>query len=209
MTEIESAFESRADEYDSWFDANQALYQVELGAVRELFPPVEKSLEVGVGSGRFAAALGIRTGVEPAESMAAIARSRDVEVISGKAENLPFAAGAFQAVLMVTAICFMDDVDCAFSEAFRVLESHGALVVAFIDRASSLGRKYAENKDKDPFYREARFYSVGEVEAALRKAGFRLEGARQTLVSDERVPESAVLPGHGLGAFVVLKAVKP
>ena len=47
---------------------------------------------------------------------------------------------------MVTVICFFDDVRKAFREVFRVLKPSGTLVVAFIDRASPLGKKYDERK---------------------------------------------------------------
>jgi ubiquinone/menaquinone biosynthesis C-methylase UbiE len=63
-------------------------------------------VEIGVGTGRFASALGVPLGVEPSESMRRIARKRGIEVISGKAEALPFRDGCLDYVLMVT-VCLL------------------------------------------------------------------------------------------------------
>lgn len=95
-----------------------------------------------MGSGRFAAPLGIALGVEPSEVMARLARSCGVAVLAGVAEALPFADTTFDLVLMVTVLCFVDDAKLALQEAHRVLKPGGCLVLAFIDRLSELGQQY-------------------------------------------------------------------
>src|SRR5438445_13302667 len=114
-------FERHADEYDAWFDRNAGLYEAELHTIKAALPASGCGLEIGVGTGRFAATLGIRTGLDPS-AMAAIARTRGVEVTIGKAELLPFAAEEFDYALMVTTICFVDDLGAAFREAARMLK---------------------------------------------------------------------------------------
>lgn len=71
---------------------NAEAYRAELELIRGLLPayPRAKGLEVGVGSGKFAAPLGIRTGVEPSAQMAAKAEQLGIRVVLGVAENLPF-----------------------------------------------------------------------------------------------------------------------
>jgi hypothetical protein len=67
MSSIE-VFEKHAQEYDEWFDENKAVYESEILALKALIPNERTGLEVGVGTGRFAAPLGIRIGVEPAKA---------------------------------------------------------------------------------------------------------------------------------------------
>jgi SAM-dependent methyltransferase len=115
-------FEELAQEYDAWFEKYPLVYQSELLALRKLLPATPRSLEIGVGTGRFAAPLGIALGVEPARAMAAIAGKRGVHVCVALAESLPFADRAFAVVLMVTVICFLPDPVRALGEALRILE---------------------------------------------------------------------------------------
>jgi len=65
MESIE-VFEEHAAEYDEWHDEHHAAYKAEILALRSLIPSCGTGLEVGAGTGRFAAPLGIKIGVEPA-----------------------------------------------------------------------------------------------------------------------------------------------
>jgi SAM-dependent methyltransferase len=204
------AFERHATEYDAWFERNRATYEAELNAVRVVLPHTGAGLDIGVGTGRFAAPLGIRCGVDPSPAMAAIARSRGIEVTIGRAESLPFATGHFEYAVMVTTICFVDDLGVAFREAARVLKPGGHLIVGFIDRHSPLGRTYATRKDPEVFYRHARFYSPEEVCSQLELSGFHGVIASQTIfeISGEMSSLQPVKPGYGEGSFVVLRATR-
>lgn len=200
------AFDAWSGDYDEWFAQNPEIHARELRAVKSLLPEGGEGLEVGVGSGRFAGPLGVNTGVEPSEAMAARARAAGIRVARGVAENLPVMDGRFDFVLMVTVICFVDDLERTFAEARRVLRPGGSLVVAFIDRESELGRIYEQKKENDRFYRLARFYSAAEVGEALERAGFADLAARQTIfpAGDTR----DVAEGSGEGSFVVLRGLK-
>ncbi len=85
-----AAFEAHAERYEAWFVRNETAYLSELLAVRAFLPWSGRGLEIGVGSGRFAAPLGIQVGVDPSPAMLALAAAHGIEVVAGTAENLPW-----------------------------------------------------------------------------------------------------------------------
>jgi len=205
------SFEKYVDKYEAWFDRNQAAYQSELEALRTLLPKNGKGLEVGVGTGRFAAPLGVRVGVDPSPAMAKVAMERGIEVRFGVGENLPCKDSSFDFILLVTTICFLDDVSAALREAYRVLTAGGYILVGFINRESLLGKAYEKRKQESEFYRDATFLSVDEVVIHLQRAGFRDFVFRQTIFQnpEEMKQPDPVRPGYGEGSFVVVRAKKP
>ena len=168
------------------------------------------ALEIGVGSGRFAAPLGIQVGVDPSPAMLALAAARDIEVVAGTAEQLPFPPARFDNALVVTTICFVDSPVRMPAEAHRVLKPEGSLVIGFIDRDSPLGRDYLAHQTENVFYREATFYSADKVERLLGEAGFTIRAWGQTLSHSlaETCALEALQPGRGRGSFVVVSARK-
>ena len=205
------AFDENASAYDAWFEDHQCFYRSELKAVRNLLPATGSGIEIGVGTGRFAEPLGIKIGVEPSQSMRAMARERGIDAIDGVAEQLPVASDTFDYVLFVTTLCFLDSLNQAFSEAFRIVKPGGMVVIGFIEKESALGKKYQQRKAESPFYREARFHTAAEIIDTLEDTGFRDFSFVQTLFSEEGESASvqAVKKGYGEGAFVVMRATKP
>jgi len=203
-------FEEFPFQYEHWFERNKFAYTSELQAIRMQLPEKGEGVEIGVGSGRFAAPLGIEIGVEPARTMSQIARNRGVQVIRGVAEALPFRDSQFDSVLMVTTICFLDDVELALKEASRVIRPNGSFVIGFIDRDSPLGRVYVNHRNESVFYKIARFYSVDEVVYHLKRAGFSDFGFSQTIFHNlkEIKDIEPVKEGYGEGSFVVIRAIK-
>lgn len=206
MPKIEP-FEKYSDEYDRWFDNHLDIYAAELEAIRQLIPPFgAEGMEVGVGSGKFAVPLGIKIGVEPSEKMASKARLQGIDVRSGIAEELPFSDGRFDFVLMVTTICFVDDVVKSLREVFRILKPGGFIIVGFVDRESELGKQYSEKKASSRFYKDATFFSTPEVIRYLEGSGFVIADVLQTLIPGE-LPKT-ILEGFGRGSFVAIKGMK-
>ena len=197
--------------YDEWFAHHEAAYLSELLAVRALLPWRGRGLEIGVGTARFAAPLGVEFGIDPAPEMLGYARSRGVRVAAAVAEALPFAAGTFDYALVVTTICFVDDAAAMLREAARVLRPDGWLVIGLIDRKSPLGQDYVAHQAENVFYRAARFFSAAEVARLLAEAGFRDATWLQTLsspIADMRELEPAA-EGTGRGAFLAVRAWRP
>lgn len=208
---VVQVFEQHAAEYDEWFDAHGAVYQAELAALRKFIPAAGSSLEVGVGTGRFAIPLSIRFGIDPSRRMLQLARQRGLRVCQAVGEHLPFREAQLDVVLLVTVICFVDDVPTLLRELRRVLKSGGHLVIAFINRNSELGRLYESRKETSAFYKDARFYSVEEVAGRVREAGFRSLRFCETLFGDVTQLGSTSLEvrdGYANGAFVVLGTQK-
>lgn len=205
-----NAFDKNVDRYEQWFVDNPLAYVSELRALRELLPTSGSGIEIGVGTGRFAAPLEIKIGIEPSRSMAEVARKRGIEVVPGVAEHLPFMDGEFDRALMVTTVCFLDDMDMAFQEVRRVLKTGGSFVIGFVDRESPLGKEYQARKDKSAFYQDATFYSADQIVSSMQKNGFGAMTFRQTLFHP--LPEleevEPVKEGHGEGSFVVVRGEK-
>ncbi|SFS64568.1 class I SAM-dependent methyltransferase [Halostagnicola kamekurae] len=234
-------FETLTDEYDAWFESNSDAYRAELAALERLLPEKIGSiddeddatgpttLEVGVGTGRFAGPLGIPVGIDPAANPLSEARERGVEPIRGVAERLPVRDGALERVLFVTVWCFLDDLERTLAETRRVLAVDGELVVAFLDRSSPLGQGYQATKDESPFYADAQFVTGEEVCAALEDAGFVVRDRLQTVFDEssgdgpdgdgldgdepggdelaaEPTATGRVRSGHGDGLFGVVRA---
>ena len=202
-----SVFDRNVREYDAWFEAHPLVYAAELRAVRACLPP-GRGLEVGVGSGRFAAPLGIKLGLDVSLPMLDQAKGRGVAALQARAEHLPVRDGALDFLLMVTVLCFVADPLAALIEARRVVVGQGRLILAFLDRLSPLGVLYDHQRQSSKFYCQARFFSVEELLSLLRRAGFNDFDIRQTIRGDinSLLPEEPVLPGWGQGIFVVVTA---
>ena len=197
--------------YDLWFERHSAAWQSELLAVRALLPWQGLGLSIGVGSGRFAAPLGVQIGIDPATEMLAYAEKRGVTTVQAIAEALPFSNNCFDYALSVTTVCFVNNADTMLREAKRVLKPEGALVLGFIDRETKLGQQYLSHQAENVFYRDATLYSAAEIESLLDKNGFTEFCWLQTLFHslDSISQIEALRDGNGQGAFVVVKARLP
>ena len=165
-----SAFDRFSEDYDQWFDDNAGIYTTQVDLLRRYIPAGTRTLEAGVGSGRFASLLGIGHGLDPSLRLLAMAKRRGLETVLGKGEFLPYRDGIFDRVLMMTVICFMEDAARSFHETFRVLQPGGMLVVAFLEKGGDIALR--EEGSGGRFFRYARFFSATEVIATLAGAGF-------------------------------------
>jgi SAM-dependent methyltransferase len=201
-----SEFQTEATDYDDWFDRHPALFQSELAAIRMLIPSFQKGVEIGVGTGRFAAALGIWHGLEPLDDYAEIAHSRGIEVAKGVAEQMPYTDASFDLALMVTVDCFLDDLPKAFAEAHRVLKPGGSFVVAFLDKNGAFVKKY--ERSGSPSYQNSHFHGPTEIMGWMTAAGFLDFRFAQTLFSDDPASPEAPRTGVGEGSFAVVSGRK-
>ncbi len=165
------AFNAHADEYDAWFDSEPGatIFAMEVECLQPILNSYHRPyLEVGVGSGRFAQALGIEYGVNPALALLKKAKARSIKVKKASGEKLPFLDGIFGAVLIALTLCFVDDPLKVLQEASRVLANEGGLVLGLILTDSPWAEVYAgKARERHPIYGKARFLSKEEVESLL------------------------------------------
>ena len=205
MAKIEP-FELFTNHYEEWFERKKSLYLSELRLLKFILKdiPIKRGLEIGVGSGRFAAPLRIPYGVDPSPKMLKIAKRRGIKAIRGIAENLPIGSESVDFSLMVTTICFVDDPITALVEVERILLSRGYFLIAFVDKNSPLGRIYEAKKNSSKFYREATFFGTEELISMVeQKTSLRLIKTGQTIFGTE-VKEYPPKEGYGEGSFVAL-----
>jgi ubiquinone/menaquinone biosynthesis C-methylase UbiE len=210
MIKVKS-FEEHVKDYDSWYDENEAMFESEAEALREMLPIGDlRGIEIGVGTGRFALALGLKEGVEPLEAMRLMALERGIEVMPAEAEHLPYKDMQFDFVLMAYCISYIMDVHTALKEVNRVLKHDGAFILGFIEKNSAIGRHYAQKRQSSVFYRQAIFYSVDKLQEELKRSGFKKFEFRQTLFGnfDEITEFQPSQEGYDKGSYIVIKAQK-
>jgi SAM-dependent methyltransferase len=139
----------------------------------------KRVLDLGCGPGRATRALAERhgaraTGVDASAEMVAAARAHvpdDVEVVEARAEELPFADGAFDAVVAQFVVHLLDR-PRAFAEARRVLCPGGAFFVKTEDPATMDGYWAVPLLPSYLAVERSRFPAVDVLERELRGAGF-------------------------------------
>lgn len=209
------AFDSLAAAYDAWFEEEgKPVFAIEVQAFREILPLLSKPwLEVGVGSGRFAQALVIETGIDPSIKLLDMARSRGVAVLLSKGENAPFRDGAFGAVFIIVTLCFVASPLKVLTEANRLLRRGGKIVLGLVLQESPWGQHYQVKKRKGHrFYKQATFYSYAEVKRLLNQTGFSIEHVLSTLsqkpgeVEHMESPQKGYSPDAGFTVILADKA---
>jgi len=210
-TRVVRVFNELAERYDRWFDApdGRSIFQTEVACLRKLIGEADgRWMEIGVGTGRFAEALGIPEGIDPSGAVLAFAARRGIRTRLGYGENLPYRDAVFDGVLMVVTICFLADPPGVFAECARVLRAGGRLVVGLVPADSPWGRHYARlGCEGHPFYSAAKFHTCERVVELADEARFALERTRSCLfpLPGETVTDKSsrdgVVPGAGFAAM--------
>lgn len=209
-------FERGGQEYDRWYETAKglALLSTEVACLRPLLDQFQQPyLEVGVGTGRFAQALGIECGVDPSLPALELARAQGIDVREGSGEHIPFEDASFGGVLMALTLCFVADPNAAIREVRRVLLPGGGLVLGLLLKGTPWADSYARRgQEGHPIYRSAHFHTRGEVEQLLSQGGFRVVRYRSTLFQmpgqESYEPEIPVEGFAEAAGFVGLAAAK-
>ena len=203
-------FDQYTNEYEDWFVINKYAFQSELNAIKKALPDKEDVVEIGIGSGIFAEPLGIIEGVEPSKAMRERAVKKGIKVIDAVAEKLPYDDASKNGAVMITTICFVDDVHKSFLEVNRILKEGGFFIIGFVDENSPIGKEYLKHKNKNLFYKDATFFGTEEIYSILNETGFKITNTYQTIFGniEEINRVQPVMDGFGQGSFVVIKAQK-
>ncbi len=132
--DVGRSFDVGAEEYDARF-AEDPLTALRLRTIeRPLYEAASrkgKVLDLGCGTGRVLAEIGarVRVGVDVSRGLLLEARRRGLVVVRGDAHALPFAAGAFDAVVSGNGVFAYLDTPRALSECARILAPGGLLVL--------------------------------------------------------------------------------
>jgi SAM-dependent methyltransferase len=209
-----SPFDDLATEYDAWFDKDGSLiFFIEVQAFKSLLPSLPKPwLEIGVGSGRFAQALGIGTGVDPAIKLIEMARRRGISAFLGRGEQELFEEESFGTVFLIVTLCFLDFPLDVLKEANRILMPGGKIVLGLVLKKSPWGQFYQVKKAQGHrFYKYATFYSCDEIVRLLVQAGFVIEKTVSTLFQRPGKVHRTERPKEGYfqsAGFTILMAGK-
>ncbi len=132
-------------------------------------------LEVGVGTGRLLSQLQAprRVGIDPSAGMLAeAAKHRGLELVQGDAHRMPFASGAFDAVIAGKGVFRYLKAPAAFEECARVLRPGGTLAVHQYSASTWSLRGLLGMDSTSPQTRAMHIESPQAFESAAVEAGF-------------------------------------
>nr|WP_320119902.1 methyltransferase domain-containing protein [uncultured Marinifilum sp.] len=145
---MSSKFNQYASDYDSWFLENENVLYSEVKLVAHFLENAGEVFSVGCGSGLFETILNeefnisIKNGIEPSESMAAIARKRGLNVNITTAEEMELGKEKYDSILFNGTPSYITDLQKAFNKAYEALRTGGKLVVIDVPKESSYGVLY-------------------------------------------------------------------
>ncbi len=167
-----------AEEYDRYYqtESGRAIDRIEKKMMADLLNglPRQNLLEAGCGTGhwtRFFSDAGFQiTAVDSSEAMLQRARTKAIQnTVFEKADasRLPYKNNQFPVVASITMLEFVNDVSRVLEEIQRVLQPGGTFLLGCLNERSELGK----NRENDPVFKDARFFSPGEIEQMLLPFG--------------------------------------
>jgi len=206
-------FNEHYSRYDAWYLNNLNISLSEKLCI-EVLAPYGVVLDIGVGTGFITAGLS-RTmiGLDPAEKPLRIAGERGFLPLNAYGDELPFRDDAFDTVLVIVTLCFVNNPLILLLEAYRVSKEGGKLITCIVPRTSVWGKYYFSRKlrGESIFYKYARLYNLEEVEEMICHAGFRIKRYCSTLTYDPYTPpyvEYPKLERNEEAGFICIEAIK-
>ena len=167
-----------ANKYDAYFETKKGRYvwQVETDLMNQLID-IESGmrvLEIGSGTGIYSIPFAQQgcnvTGIDISGEMLAIARQKVIEqqlnldFIHMDANALHFSENTFERIYSMGVLDFVDDLEHAFEQAYRVLKPGGKISIAVVNRDSAWGKRYMDPQyNKGKVYAHAHFKNLNEL----------------------------------------------
>lgn len=207
-------FDSLASVYDEWFERDgELIFANEVQAFQQILSSLPKPwIEIGVGSGRFANALGIEIGLDPSIKLLEIAKRRGITVFLGKGELQPLDTASFGTAFFIVTLCFVHSPLNVLNETRRILVPGGKTVLGLVLKTSPWGKFYEKKgRQQHRFYKHATFYTYNDIVELLHQAGFLVEEVVSTLFQKPGNVQHPELPQEGFfhdAGFVIIVAEK-
>lgn len=168
--------------YESWYQGKgrraDRLEKKVLALLLKSFDGIESLVEVGCGTTHFTRyfeSLGLRcTGYDLSPLMINAARRLwGGQLVRGDSAHLPFTDNSFDIVAFITCLEFMPKPLEVLREGARV--GRMGIIIGLMNRygVSTVRRTIQVWLGKNPFYRHAHFYSLGEIRSFLKRATAR------------------------------------
>ncbi len=213
MSSIVKIFNKVANMYDEWYRHPQGkqIFEAELEAVNSLIPLRGIGLELGAGTGMFADNLQRikRTIIclDSSQEMLSKARKRCNYILMGVAEQLPLRTAILDFTYLVTVLEFLIDPTHVLREVQRNAKAGAPVTLLFINSDSTWGSLYKELGAKgDPVYKNAKLYTLEEVNKMLRNSGYLVRksvGTITTSPTEQVVGGDIMIPGPSTGVIIV------
>ena len=172
-------FNRIADDYDSYYETvlGQQVDQVEKQLIWKymIHMTLEKPvLEIGCGTGhwtKFFKQKGLQIyAIDISEKMLKVALKKNPEGIQFEkmsVEDLRYKDHYFENIISIASLEFVDNMDQAFYEIFRVLKPGGIFLVGCLNALSEIGQQ----KENIDIYRNAYFFTPDELKEWLSAFG--------------------------------------
>lgn len=176
----------------------QQVFSAELDYLRQHLRPGDEILSVGCGPAIIESGL-VEHGfavVGLDVSPEAIACAPDsIRTVVAPAEKMPFADAAFDVVLFIVSLQFVENYRQALSEARRVLRPGGRMTALLLNPASAFFRR--KQAEAGSYVRRIRHTDLHELESASTE-GFEIQGEFFLGIADNQIfpsrePETAAL----------------
>ena len=176
----------------------QEVFQRELDYLVEHLGGCSDVLSVGCGPAIIEGGLAVRgfkvTGLDVSQEALSCAPNQ-IRTVAARAEDMPFPASSFDAVIYVVSLQFVEDYRQALEKSASVLRPGGRIVVMLLNPESVFFKE--KLRDSDSYVRKIRYANIRDIERTMTESfEVRAEyfmGVKQGRLFESRDPDYSVL----------------